>query len=88
MQSTQAFGEGLKQNIRRYSIHYNPFSFIKSGLFTGKILRKKASTLSELIDNNGVLDISVSYKFISSPTLLDIHKILDLYFMGDFYRSV
>ena len=39
--STQASGEGLKQNIRRYFMQYIPFSCSKLGLFIGKILRKR-----------------------------------------------
>ena len=66
-------------------MHYSAFLFSKSGLFTWKIPRIKAGTLCELINNNGVLDMSVSYKF-SSYTLLHIKKIL--YFLRGFNRSV
>ena len=85
MQSSQAFGEGLKQIWEDISCIIVHFSCSKSGLFIGKILRKIAWTLSELINNNVVLGMSVSYKF-SSHTILHIHKIL--YFMGDFNWSV
>ena len=43
------------------------------------------SIKATIINNNGALDMCVSYKF-SSHTLLHIHKIR--YFMGDFYNSV